>query len=142
MAALERSDLRENATTYAAQLAGEAQTTVAQFGNVSTPLTFNASHHGLCYSVGLLLKVGPSWSKAVRTVAVLTSKEQRRLLPRGPPPSHAAGASPHCSAQVLCVPTPQNLCQSTRHASGTIRSPQRPEWCLTWSLPPEPSSAE
>uniref|UniRef100_H3CKS4 Protein tyrosine phosphatase receptor type O n=1 Tax=Tetraodon nigroviridis TaxID=99883 RepID=H3CKS4_TETNG len=72
VAALERSDLRENATTYAAQLAGEAQTTVAQFGNVSTPLTFNASHHGLCYSVGLLLKVGPSWSKAVRTVAVLT----------------------------------------------------------------------
>lgn len=80
---LERSDLQENATAYAAQLAGEAQTTVAPFVNVSEPLTFNASHHGLCYSVGLLVKVGASWSTALRTVAVLTSKTPA-LLPPSP----------------------------------------------------------
>lgn len=82
MAALERSDLQENATAYAAQLAGEAQTRVAQFGNISDPLTFNTSHHGLCYSVGLLVRVGASWSRAVRSIAVLTSKEQHWFLLR------------------------------------------------------------
>lgn len=129
MAALEPSDLQDNATAYAAQLTGDAQTTLAQFGNVSRPLTFNASQPGLCYAVGLLVKVGPTWSKAVRTVAVLTSK---KLLP-------ASGPGPEL--RVLCVPPLQNLCPSARYASWTTRSPQRPEWCLTWSLPLEPSSA-
>ncbi|XP_056877816.1 receptor-type tyrosine-protein phosphatase O isoform X3 [Takifugu flavidus] len=72
MAALEHSDLQENATAYAAQLSGDAQTTVALFANVSKALSFNTSHHGLCYSVGLLIKVGHTWSKPVSSVPVLT----------------------------------------------------------------------
>ena len=76
MVALEHSDLQENTTAYAAQLAGEAQTTVAPFTNISNPLAFDASHHGLCYSVGLLVKLGASWSRAIKTVTVLTSKKQ------------------------------------------------------------------
>lgn len=86
MAALERSDLQENATAYAAQLAGGARTTVAPFVDVDTPLTFNASRHGLCYSVGLLVQAGAGWSKAHRTTAVLTSKTQRRLRLQGRQP--------------------------------------------------------
>lgn len=76
LAALERSDLQENATAYAAQLSGDAQATVARFANVSEALSFNTSQHGLCYSVGLLVKVGHTWSKPVRSVPVLTSKNQ------------------------------------------------------------------
>lgn len=98
MAALERSDLQENATAYAAQLAGAAQTVVAPFGNVSVPLTFNTSHHGLCYAVGLLVRVGASWSKAVRTVAVLTSKKPARCRPQG-------RTEPGPAPQGVCVPT-------------------------------------
>lgn len=75
VAALEGWDLQENATAYAAQLSGEAEPTVAEFVNISRPLTFNVSHHGLCYSVGLLVKEGRSWSKPVSNVPVLTSKD-------------------------------------------------------------------
>lgn len=80
MAALERSDLQQNATAYAAQLAGEAETRLAEFVDLSQPLTFNTSRPGLCYSVGLLVQVGASWSKAARTVAVLTSKRRAPRL--------------------------------------------------------------
>lgn len=74
---LERSDLQGNATAYGAQLSGEAEVMVAQFANVSNALTFNTSHHGLCYSVGLLVKVGHAWSKPVSNIPVLTSKKQQ-----------------------------------------------------------------
>lgn len=74
VATLEHSDLQENVTAYAAQFSGEPRAVLVQFVNSSEPLLFNTSFHGLCYSVGLLLKVGPSWSRPVQTVSVLTSK--------------------------------------------------------------------
>ncbi|XP_073336535.1 receptor-type tyrosine-protein phosphatase O [Pagrus major] len=72
VATLERSDLQENVTAYAAQFSGEPRAVLVQFVNSSEPLLFNASFHGLCYSVGLLLKLGPTWSRPVQTVSVLT----------------------------------------------------------------------
>lgn len=71
---LERSDLQENVTAYAAQLSGEPRLIRAQFVNTSEPLLFNTSFHGVCYTVGLLLRQGQSWSRPVRTLSMLTSK--------------------------------------------------------------------
>ncbi|XP_056223433.1 receptor-type tyrosine-protein phosphatase O isoform X1 [Seriola aureovittata] len=72
VAALEHSDLQENVTAYAAQVSGEPRLTLVQFVNSSEPLLFNTSFHGLCYTVGLLVKLGQSWSRPVKTVPVLT----------------------------------------------------------------------
>lgn len=71
---LEPSDLQENATAYAAQISGEPRLILVQFVNVSEPLLVNTSFHGLCYSVGLLVRLGQSWSRPQKTVSVLTSK--------------------------------------------------------------------
>ncbi|XP_042258980.1 receptor-type tyrosine-protein phosphatase O isoform X1 [Thunnus maccoyii] len=72
VATLERSDLQENVTAYAAQISGEPRLNVVQFVNTSEPLLFNTSFHGLCYSVGLMLRQGQSWSRPIKTVSVLT----------------------------------------------------------------------
>ncbi|XP_034382756.1 receptor-type tyrosine-protein phosphatase O-like [Cyclopterus lumpus] len=72
VATLERSDLRDDVTAYAAQLSGEPQLVLVQFQNTSEPLLFNTSLHGVCYMVGLLVRLGQSWSRPVRTVPVLT----------------------------------------------------------------------
>ncbi|KAM6984709.1 receptor-type tyrosine-protein phosphatase O-like [Aplochiton taeniatus] len=74
VATLEPLDLRENVTVYAARFTGQPRTHLVQFQNLSdpAPLVFNASHHGSCYTVGLLVKEGKSWSKPVKTVTVLT----------------------------------------------------------------------
>ncbi|XP_034434758.1 receptor-type tyrosine-protein phosphatase O isoform X1 [Hippoglossus hippoglossus] len=72
LASLERSDLQDNVTAYAAQVSGEARLIVAEFRNTSELLVFNTSFHGLCYSVSLLLKVGQSWSRPEKTMSVLT----------------------------------------------------------------------
>lgn len=82
VATLERSDLQENVTAYAAQLSGEPQLTLVQFLNTSEPLTFNTSFHGLCYTVGLLVKAGQNWSRPVKSRTVLTSKNLDRAGPR------------------------------------------------------------
>lgn len=74
MATLELSDLQENVTAYAAQISGEPRLVLVPFVNSSEPLLFNASFHGLCYSVGLLVRLGQSWSRPMKTVSVLTSK--------------------------------------------------------------------
>lgn len=139
MAALELSDLQENATAYAAQLSGDAQTTVAHFGNVSNALSFNTSHPGLCYSVGLLVKVGHTWSRPVRSVPVLTSKNQHSWCRQS-----GTGTTDVVlrASRLMWSSPPQNLCRSTPHTSWTTRSPQKLEWCLTWSLRLEASSAE
>ncbi|KAL0964895.1 hypothetical protein UPYG_G00274040 [Umbra pygmaea] len=76
VATLESSDLRENVTGYAARVLGEPRTNLLPFLNLSdptaTPLIFNTSHHGLCYTVSLLFRQGKTWSRPVHTVAVLT----------------------------------------------------------------------
>ncbi|XP_070785447.1 receptor-type tyrosine-protein phosphatase O [Enoplosus armatus] len=72
VATLERSDLQENVTAYAAQISGEPRPILVQFLNTSEPLLFNTSLHGLCYTVGLLVKLGQTWSRPVKTVSVLT----------------------------------------------------------------------
>ncbi|XP_071383726.1 receptor-type tyrosine-protein phosphatase O [Centroberyx affinis] len=75
VAALEPSDLQENVTAYAARVSGEPRMNLVQFQNSSDlppPLVFNTSHHGLCYTVGLLVREGKAWSKPVKTVSVLT----------------------------------------------------------------------
>ena len=77
VATLERSDLRENATAYAAQITGEPRLILVQFVDPSEPLLFNTSFHGLCYTVGLLVKLGQTWSRPVKTVSVLTSEYLR-----------------------------------------------------------------
>ena len=79
MATLERSDLQENVTAYAAQISGGTRPIIVQFENASElkvkELKVNASLHGLCYSVSLLLRDGPDgWSKPIRTIPVLTSE--------------------------------------------------------------------
>lgn len=71
---LDSSDLQENVTAYAVQISGEPRTILIQFVNTSEPLLYNASFHGLCYTVGLLLRRGQAWSRPMKTVAVLTSK--------------------------------------------------------------------
>ncbi|KAK6290824.1 hypothetical protein J4Q44_G00387750, partial [Coregonus suidteri] len=76
VATLEQSDLRENVTGYAARVMGEPRTHLLPFLNLTdptaTPLVFNSSYHGLCYTVSLLLRQGKTWSKSVQTVAVLS----------------------------------------------------------------------
>ncbi|KAK1875346.1 Receptor-type tyrosine-protein phosphatase O [Dissostichus eleginoides] len=87
VATLERSDLQENVTAYAAQISGGTRPIIVQFENASElkvkelkvkelkvkELKVNASLHGLCYSVSLLLRDGPDgWSKPIRTIPVLT----------------------------------------------------------------------
>ncbi|XP_039996615.1 receptor-type tyrosine-protein phosphatase O isoform X1 [Xiphias gladius] len=72
VATLERSDLRQNGTAYAAQISGEPRPILVQFVNTGEPLLFNASFHGLCYTVGLLVKLGRTWSRPIKTVSVLT----------------------------------------------------------------------
>ncbi|KAK1906945.1 Receptor-type tyrosine-protein phosphatase O, partial [Dissostichus eleginoides] len=108
VATLERSDLQENVTAYAAQISGGTRPIIVQFENASElkvkelkvkepkvkepkvkepkvkelkvkelkvkELKVNASLHGLCYSVSLLLRDGPDgWSKPIRTIPVLTT---------------------------------------------------------------------
>uniref|UniRef100_A0A674DRK0 Protein tyrosine phosphatase receptor type O n=1 Tax=Salmo trutta TaxID=8032 RepID=A0A674DRK0_SALTR len=76
VATLEPSDLRENVTGYAARVMGGPRTHLLPFLNLTdptaTPLVFNSSHHGLCYTVSLLLRQGKTWSKSVQTVSILT----------------------------------------------------------------------
>uniref|UniRef100_A0A665VCF8 protein-tyrosine-phosphatase n=1 Tax=Echeneis naucrates TaxID=173247 RepID=A0A665VCF8_ECHNA len=72
MATLEPSDLQDNVTAYAAKVSGEPRQVLVQFLNSSEPVLFNTSLHGLCYSVGLLVRLGQTWSRPVKTVSVLT----------------------------------------------------------------------
>lgn len=75
VATLEPSDLQENVTAYAVQISGEPRLVLVPFPNSSEPLLFNASFHGLCYTVGLLVKLGLSWSRPIKSIPVLTSKD-------------------------------------------------------------------
>ncbi|XP_037837161.1 receptor-type tyrosine-protein phosphatase O [Kryptolebias marmoratus] len=72
VATLEHSDLQENVTAYAVQISGEPRLVLVPFLNSSEPLLFNSTFHGVCYTVGLLVKVGLSWSRPMKSVPVLT----------------------------------------------------------------------
>lgn len=74
VATLDPSDLQENATTYAVHISGEPRLILVPFVNVSESLLINASFHGLCYTVGLLVKLGQTWSRPIKAVPILTSK--------------------------------------------------------------------
>lgn len=89
---LETSDLQENASAYAVQISGEPRPNVVQFINSSEPLLFNTSFHGLCYSVGLLIRQGQFWSRPVKTVSVLTSKNQNQTSPSFPSSSSSSSS--------------------------------------------------
>ncbi|XP_035257894.1 receptor-type tyrosine-protein phosphatase O isoform X3 [Anguilla anguilla] len=73
---LEAEDLVENATAYAARVAGEPVARVLQFDDFAVspppPLVFNTSYHGLCYTVSLLSNTGTPWSRPLKTATVLT----------------------------------------------------------------------
>ncbi|XP_034530063.1 receptor-type tyrosine-protein phosphatase O isoform X3 [Notolabrus celidotus] len=71
-ATLEPSDLQENVTAYGAQISGEPRPVLVQFVNTSEPVLFNTSFHGLCYTVGLLVRQGQTWSRPIKTLPVLT----------------------------------------------------------------------
>uniref|UniRef100_A0A3Q4MZL1 Protein tyrosine phosphatase receptor type O n=1 Tax=Neolamprologus brichardi TaxID=32507 RepID=A0A3Q4MZL1_NEOBR len=73
VATLDSSDLQENVTAYAVQISGEPRTILIQFVNTSEPLLYNASFHGLCYTVGLLLRRGQPLP--VRSAQILDYKE-------------------------------------------------------------------
>ncbi|XP_036375885.1 receptor-type tyrosine-protein phosphatase O [Megalops cyprinoides] len=73
---LEPEDLMDNATAYAVKVAGEPRVHILQFENADgaqpAPLTFNASYHGLCYSVSLVASNGTLRPRTVKTVTILT----------------------------------------------------------------------
>uniref|UniRef100_A0A3B1K4P1 Protein tyrosine phosphatase receptor type O n=1 Tax=Astyanax mexicanus TaxID=7994 RepID=A0A3B1K4P1_ASTMX len=75
---LEPSDLRENFTAYAAKISGEPHNHILPFQSANNSqlapatLLYNASYHGLCYTISLLIGNGVTWSKPAKTVALLT----------------------------------------------------------------------
>uniref|UniRef100_A0A8C9VCQ8 protein-tyrosine-phosphatase n=1 Tax=Scleropages formosus TaxID=113540 RepID=A0A8C9VCQ8_SCLFO len=73
---LEASDVRGSGVAYAAKVAGEPRTRFLQFENFSAALppalVFDASYHGLCYAVTLMVDDGTEWSKAAAPVRILT----------------------------------------------------------------------
>ncbi len=77
---LDAEDVRPDASVYSVRVSGEPYTHTLLFtrpGEGQTlphPLQFNASYHGLCYSISLMLGNHSGASRAVRTVPVLTSK--------------------------------------------------------------------
>lgn len=75
---LEADDVAQNASVYAVRVSGEAQTHTLLFSRASEdqtlpqPLMFNASYHGLCYTIYLMLD---NSSKPAKTISVLTGKK-------------------------------------------------------------------
>uniref|UniRef100_A0A8C1L4B4 Protein tyrosine phosphatase receptor type O n=1 Tax=Cyprinus carpio TaxID=7962 RepID=A0A8C1L4B4_CYPCA len=75
---LDAEDVRPDASVYSVRVSGEPHTHTLLFTRAADgqtlphPLQFNASYHGLCYSISLMLGNDSSVSRAVRTVPVLT----------------------------------------------------------------------
>ncbi|XP_048885612.1 receptor-type tyrosine-protein phosphatase O-like isoform X2 [Brienomyrus brachyistius] len=73
---LEPADMVDNGTVYGVRVTGEPESHFLLFQNLSDsvppPLVFNASYHGLCYMVSLMVSNGTVWSKPVKTVSLLT----------------------------------------------------------------------
>ena len=83
---LEPSDMRENVTAYAAKISGEPHSHILPFQSAnssqlaSATLLYNASYHGLCYTISLLTGNASTWSRPDKSVALLTSKTARGLM--------------------------------------------------------------
>uniref|UniRef100_A0A8C1NW81 Protein tyrosine phosphatase receptor type O n=1 Tax=Cyprinus carpio TaxID=7962 RepID=A0A8C1NW81_CYPCA len=75
---LDADDVRPDVSVYSVRVSGEPHTHTLLFTRPADgqtlphPLQFNASYHGLCYSISLMLGSNSSASRAVRTVPVLT----------------------------------------------------------------------
>ncbi|XP_016431293.1 receptor-type tyrosine-protein phosphatase O-like [Sinocyclocheilus rhinocerous] len=75
---LDADDVRPDASVYSVRVSGEPHTHTLLFTRPADgqtlphPLQFNASYHGLCYSISLMLGNDSRASRAVRTVPVLT----------------------------------------------------------------------
>ncbi|XP_073694111.1 receptor-type tyrosine-protein phosphatase O isoform X1 [Garra rufa] len=75
---LDADDVRPEVSVYSVRVSGEPHTHTLLFTRpadaqtLPQPLQFNASYHGLCYSVSLMLGNDSSASRAVRTIPVLT----------------------------------------------------------------------
>uniref|UniRef100_A0A8C1VHJ8 Protein tyrosine phosphatase receptor type O n=1 Tax=Cyprinus carpio TaxID=7962 RepID=A0A8C1VHJ8_CYPCA len=75
---LDADDVRPDVSVYLVRVSGEPHTHTLLFTRPADgqtlphPLQFNASYHGLCYSISLMLGNNISASRAVRTVPVLT----------------------------------------------------------------------
>ncbi|XDV24268.1 hypothetical protein PO909_028489 [Leuciscus waleckii] len=76
---LDSDDVRPDVSVYAVRVSGEPHTHTLMFPRpadaqtLPPPLEFNASYHGLCYSISLMIG-NHSASRVVRTVAVMTSE--------------------------------------------------------------------
>lgn len=72
---LEAADVTQNVSVYAVRVSGEPRTHTLLFSRASDdlpqPLVFNASYHGLCYTISLVLD---NSSKPAKTISVLTGK--------------------------------------------------------------------
>ncbi|XP_057180744.1 receptor-type tyrosine-protein phosphatase O isoform X1 [Triplophysa rosa] len=72
---LDADDVTQNASVYAVRVSGEARTHTLLFSRASEdqtlpqPLMFNASYHGLCYTICLMLD---NSSKPAKTISLLT----------------------------------------------------------------------
>ncbi|XP_043086645.1 receptor-type tyrosine-protein phosphatase O isoform X2 [Puntigrus tetrazona] len=71
---LDADDLRPDASVYSVRVSGEPHTHTLLFTPAAEgqTLQFNASYHGLCYSISLMLGNHSAASRAVRTIPVLT----------------------------------------------------------------------
>uniref|UniRef100_A0A8C1L857 Protein tyrosine phosphatase receptor type O n=1 Tax=Cyprinus carpio TaxID=7962 RepID=A0A8C1L857_CYPCA len=78
---LDAEDVRPDASVYSVRVSGEPHTHTLLFTRAADgqtlphPLQFNASYHGLCYSISLMLGNDSSVSRAVRTPLPLDSVE-------------------------------------------------------------------
>uniref|UniRef100_A0A671PL07 Receptor-type tyrosine-protein phosphatase O-like n=1 Tax=Sinocyclocheilus anshuiensis TaxID=1608454 RepID=A0A671PL07_9TELE len=84
---LDADDVRPDASVYSVRVSGEPHTHTLLFTRPADgqtlphPLQFNASYHGLCYSISLMLGNDSSASRAVRTPLPLDSIEMSDYSP-------------------------------------------------------------
>uniref|UniRef100_A0A8C2GPK8 Protein tyrosine phosphatase receptor type O n=1 Tax=Cyprinus carpio TaxID=7962 RepID=A0A8C2GPK8_CYPCA len=84
---LDAEDVRPDASVYSVRVSGEPHTHTLLFTRAADgqtlphPLQFNASYHGLCYSISLMLGNDSSASRAVRTPLPLDSVEMSDYSP-------------------------------------------------------------
>ncbi|TRY82700.1 hypothetical protein DNTS_018764 [Danionella cerebrum] len=83
---LDEDDLRPDVSLYSVRVSGEPlthtllfQTLSEEAGKLPDPLQFNASYHGLRYSISLMLSNRNGENKAGRTLTLITSENNTQL---------------------------------------------------------------